>query len=169
MRAVFHKESGFVRKSHLIEVLHRKGEAELSQADSLPYIASDLGEEDCVISYVTSGDIDTLPIHLLATTLYWPRLPNRNFKNDIFLILKKPGRTLKPDVYTVTKIEERLEELYRLSDISVIIAMSLCFGGNDYLPHIDWSAAILQNESFITNLFEIEKKDCDAKAQLNCR
>ena len=163
VRALFNKESGFVKRTQLEEIRQRKGEAELAQADWLPYIAQDLGEEDAVISYVTSGDIDALPIHLLAIASHWPRLPNRKFKNDVFLILRKPRKDLKPDVYVVTKIVERLEELYVFSDISVVLPLSLCIGGNDYLPkifsisHTDWVAAILRDDTIATNLYNIQR------------
>ena len=100
---------------------------------------------------------------MLAVKLYWPRLPVRKFKTDINLILKKPGKNLKPDVYVMTKIHviERLEEHYSYQDIAVIVSLSLCMGGNDYLPmfygksHSDWMEAILCNEEVYTDLFGI--------------
>ena len=160
VRAIFSKESGFVSSSQLTSIRQRKGEAELAQADWLPYIAQELEEDESVICYVTSGDIDTLPIHMLAVALYWPRFPNQTFKNDVYLILKKPGKHTKPDIYVVTKIVERLEQLYRCKDISVIVSISLCIGGNDFLPkfygisHTDWMEAIL-NEPVTSNLYRI--------------
>ena len=71
VRAILSKESGFIKKSEFKNIRQRKGEAELAQADWLPYVGQELEEDEVVISYVTSGDINTLPIHMLAVTLYW--------------------------------------------------------------------------------------------------
>ena len=92
-------------------IWQRKGEAEIAQADWLPNVAQELEEDESVICYVTSGDIDTLPIHMLAVALFWPRFPNQTFKKDVYLILKQSGKHTKPDkcIYVVTKIIEPLE------------------------------------------------------------
>ena len=62
-------------------IRQRKGEAELAQADWLPYVAQELEEDDSVICYVTSGDIDVLPIHMLAAKITLPNIQERRLPN----------------------------------------------------------------------------------------
>ena len=131
----------------------------------MPYIVPDLEEDDSVLGYVTSGDIDALPIHILAVSEYWPRLPNKKFKNDVFLLLKKPKKDMKPDLYCITKIVETLEIENTNSDIGVITAFVLCIGGNDYIPkfygisHLQWMKAIIENKTCCDNLFLIARQE----------
>ena len=163
VRIYFENDGKQKRKIELQNVKQRKGEAELAQADWLLYVIPELDENDAVLSFVTSGDIDTLPIHLLAVSNFWPRLPNRKFKNQVYLLLKKPGKDIKPDIFCVTKIVERLEEQYRNQDIAVIVALALSLGGNDFIPkfygisHQQWLALLMNNEDYCNNLFTINR------------
>ena len=93
VRALFGEDGMHLETKPLTTVRQRKGEAALAQADWLPFIVPELDEGDSVLSYVTTGDIDALPIHLLAVSEFWPRIPNDKFKHDIFILLKKPKKT----------------------------------------------------------------------------
>ena len=161
IRAVFEENGAKVTTTELGHIKQRKGEAEMAQADWLPYIVPELDEGDGVLSYVTSGDIDSLPIHMLATSIYWPRLPNRKFKNHVYLLLKKPQSDIKPDLFCVTKIVEKLEENHPNKEIGIITSLSLCLGGNDFLPkfyntsHMQWVSTIFSSSSFLDGIFKI--------------
>ena len=165
VQAVFGEDGGHIETKKLTTIRQRKGEAELAQTDWLPFIFPELDEDDAVLGYVTSGDIDALPIHILAVAEYWPRLPNKTFKNDVFLLLKKPKKDMKPDLYCITKIVETLEIENTNPDIGVIVAFILCIGGNDYIPkfhgisHLQWMKAIVENKTYCDNLFLIMRHE----------
>ena len=65
-----------------------------------------LEPHESVVSVVTTGDIDSLDIHLFALSIHWPRNPDDLFKNKVFIQLQKP----KQDLYNITGITERLEK-----------------------------------------------------------
>ena len=81
----------------------------------MPYIVSELEEDDAVLWYVTSGAIDALPIHILAVSQYWPRLPEKKFMKE-----------MKPDLYCITKIVETFETENINSDIDIIVVFVNC-------------------------------------------
>ena len=68
VRAQFGEGGIHLETKALQSIKQRKGEAELAQADWLPITIPELEEHDAVLSYVTSGDIDTVPIHILAVS-----------------------------------------------------------------------------------------------------
>ena len=163
VRALFGEDGIHLETKPLTNVRQRKGEAELAQADWLPFIVPELDEGDSVLSYVTSGDIDTLPIHLLAVSEFWPRLPNNTFKHDVFLFLKKPKKDMMPDLYCITKIVEHLERQNTNRNIGIIVSLALCLGGNDYIPkfyevtHLQWMMAIMEDQYYTNQIFIIDR------------
>ena len=163
IRAMFGEDGVHLETKPLTSVRQRKGEAELAQADWLPFIVPELDEGDAVLSYVTSGDIDALPIHILAVSEFCPRLPNKKFKHDVFLFLKKPKKDMMPDLYCVTKIVESLEAQNINPNIGVIVSLVLCLGGNDYIPkfyeitHLQWMMTITEDKTYCDGLFKVER------------
>ena len=94
-------------------IRQRKGEEELAQADWLPYVAQELEEDDSVICYVTSGDIDVLPIHMLAAKITLPNIQERRLPNPEEARKAHLTRYMYIQMYVVTKIIEFIEQLYR--------------------------------------------------------
>ncbi|KAL3872791.1 hypothetical protein ACJMK2_035992, partial [Sinanodonta woodiana] len=71
--------------SEKLDIRQNNGEAELAQADWLCYIATRLKEGENVVSYVSSGDIDSISMHILAISLYLPQKDDGNFKNNVYV------------------------------------------------------------------------------------
>ncbi len=117
-------------KSKLGHIHQRKGEAEMAQVDWLMDALPDLKEGDSVVSLVTSGDIDAVPIHLFAIAQHWPRRDDNTFNHPVFVILTKPKGS--HDVYNITQMIEVLERSYG-TGASMKIAVVLCSGGNDFM------------------------------------
>ena len=80
----------------------------------------------------TSGDIDSVPIHLFALSYQWPRDINGKFKNPVYVILQKTNA--KNDVYNITSVIELLERVFDEKYVTMKIALCLCLGGNDFVP-----------------------------------
>ena len=132
IETIFKRGQGFVSQHQMVNIHQCKGEAEMSQADWLPYIHEKLASEDKVISYVTSGDIDAVPIHMVAVALHWPRNEDGTFQWPVFVVLHKPQG--KMDVFNITKLVECFEQSFQDHDIGLKVAILLCMGGNDFLP-----------------------------------
>ncbi|KAL3856571.1 hypothetical protein ACJMK2_011306 [Sinanodonta woodiana] len=163
-----HKEIHVNNKGYVcsekLDIKQNKGETELAQADWLCYIATGLKEGENVISYISSGDIDIIPIHILAISLYLPRKDDGNFKNNVYVVIKKPGSAGKLDIYNTTGIVRALEMRYNEDEIAVVLSFSLSLGGNDFIPkfygisHEKWLKSIFENETFRRNLFKIRSR-----------
>ena len=119
---------------HLENIHQRKGEGEMSQVDWVINSANEISDGDIVLSYVTSGDIDAIYIHLYAVSKHWRRKKDGKFCNEVFVMLRKPEN--KVDIYNITGMIELLEMHYKDSTIGMKMAMILCMGGNDFLPKI---------------------------------
>ncbi|KAL3880306.1 hypothetical protein ACJMK2_032554 [Sinanodonta woodiana] len=151
IRSHFASDKGYVC-SEKLDIKQNKGEAELAQADWLCYIATGIKGEN-VVSYVSSGDIDSIPIHILAISLYLLRKDDGNFKNNVYVVIKKPGSTDKLD-YLQHHMNHK---------IAVVLSFSLSLGVNDFIPklygisHEKWLKRIFENETFRRNLFKILK------------
>ena len=118
-----------------LENIHqRKGEGEMSQVDWLINSANEMRDGDIVLSYVTSGDIDAIYIHLYAVSKHWPRKQDQTFRNEVIVVLCKPENKL--DIYNITGMIELLEMHYKDNTIGMKMALILCMGGNDFLPKI---------------------------------
>ena len=115
-----------------------KGEAEMAQVDWLIRCLPDLKKSSSMASFVTSGDIDAVYIHMFMIALWWPRdLTTRKFVHQVLVILQKPKHLL--DVYNITDIVEFLESVHGGDEsIGVKVSLGLCLGGNDFLPKIPW-------------------------------
>ena len=129
VRAVYSKSSGFCHQTLLENIRQRKGEAEMSQVDWLFDIVKDLNEDESVISIVTSADIDSIVIHMFCLAFHWPRNADGRFKHQVYVQLQKQ----KSELYNMTRILEMLEKRFG-RDCLPNIAVSLCIGGNDFLP-----------------------------------
>lgn len=132
IRKVFHEAQPHEKSVKLPEVKQRKGEAEMSQVDWLVQHGSKLKPGEAAVSIVTSGDIDSLYIHLFAVSKYWPRNENDMFLNTVYVILQKPGS--KYDIYNVTLMLELFEKAFLDKRIGTKLAIALCIGGNDFVP-----------------------------------
>ncbi|XP_046359594.2 uncharacterized protein LOC124137364 [Haliotis rufescens] len=132
----------------------------MSQMDWLVHISSSLEATDEVVSVVTSGDIDAIPIHLFALTALWPRKDDNSFRNKVHVLLQKPGGV---DVYNITGIIELLEKKLG-PNAGMKVAMGLCLGGNDYLPkysgvsHDKILRTFVDNANFFQNLFCFDQR-----------
>ena len=118
--------------SLLEHIVQRKGEAEMAQLDWLISAQDDIKEGEAVASVVTSGDIDAVYAHMFVVSKHWPRNSNRTFKNPVFVILQKPRSVM--DIYNVTKMLEVVERSFADPDIGMKLAVSVCMGGNDFIP-----------------------------------
>ena len=118
----------------LTNIKQCKGEAEMSQVDWLIQEADKLKPGEAAASIVTSGDIDSVYIHLFALSLHWPRDAQGKFCNPVFIILQKPES--KNDVYNVTLMLEVFEAAFSDKMVGVKLAVALCIGGNDYIPKL---------------------------------
>ena len=131
LRCVF-SEDGFVSSELMHAVKQCKGEAELAQVDWLLQSISDLKSGKAVVSFVSSGDIDAVVIHLFAISLHWPRDAAGKFPQPVYVVLQKHGKYL--DFYNITGILEALEDKFDEMYIGVKVAVALCMGGNDFVP-----------------------------------
>ena len=152
----------------LPDVHQSKGEAEMSQVDWILQDSSQLETGKAACSVVTSGDIDAVPIHLYALSGKW-RKEGENFKNPVYVILKKPGKRM--DIYNVTGILQELEKKFSQDeDIGKKIAIILCMEGNDFLPkfhnksHFNVLQLFLNEEQFQSTLFT---KDLNSEITVN--
>lgn len=96
----------------LRNIKQKKGEAEMAQIDWLIEYSTLLKEDESCASIVTSGDINSVVLHLFALAHLWPRLHlhSLKFRNDVYVILQKPGGTyyirqlsIKPSTQTVPR------------------------------------------------------------------
>lgn len=151
----------------LDDIQQRKGEAEMAQADWLLYYLPHLQQGDAIASIVTSGDIDAVTIHLFLVSRLWPRNESGAFRSRVYVILQKPGK--KVDVYNITSILETLEEVYKDNKVGMKLAISLCMGGNDFIPkyhqvtHDKVVKEIFARNHFLENIISFQ----DSKMNIN--
>ena len=119
----------------LEEIHKRKGEGEMSQVDWLINSSKEIEDGDFVLSYVTSGDIDAVYIHLYAVSKLWPRDTAGKFMNQVFVVLSKPEHKL--DIYNITGMLEVLEMYYQDSTVGMKMAMQ-ARAQTRYLQH-NWN------------------------------
>ena len=145
---------------HLTSVKQSKGEAEMSVADWLVGLQGELEDGNSAVCLVTSGDIDAVYIHLYVVSRYWERKDDGKFKNQLYVILQKKGP--KYDVYNITNMIELFESFFKDRYIGIKIAISLCMGGNDFVPKCDqFSHAtvlkmVMQTPIYRDHLFKFE-------------
>lgn len=112
---------------------------------------------ECIISIISSGDIDAVPIHIYAVSQYWNRDAESNFIIPVYVLLQKPrGRW---DIYNITSLIRLFETRFQDKTIGAKIALGLCIGGNDYVPkfyqvsHEKVLTVIVSNPTLKNNLF----------------
>ena len=169
LRCSFNKDDGLesVRKLH--EVTQRKGEAEMAIMDWVIEAKNELKPGDSVASIITSGDIDSVVIHLFCLTLKWPRDSKGCYINNVFIILQKPGNTM--DVHNITAILEHLQHKYDDQYIGVKVAALLCMGGNDFIPKfhgISHSKVLLVGlrDQFRNSLINVDNGKAELDSQI---
>ena len=119
----FFTKAGLQKTQILKDIKQRKGEAEMAQIDWLfEYSRYLQADDEAVASIVTSGDIDSVIIHLYTVSRCWPRKEDRTFKNPVYVILQKPSGS---DVYNITAIVVLLEKHYNSQSIVQKIALML--------------------------------------------
>ena len=134
MEYTFRPEGNAPTVRKLENIQQRKGEGEMAQVDWIINSSNEINDGDVVLSYVTSGDIDVIYIHLYAISKHWKRKENGSFCNEVFVVLSKPENKL--DIYNITAMIELVEKHYKDSSIGMKMALILCMGGNDFLPKI---------------------------------
>ena len=115
--------SGIVEKC---QVRQKKGEAEMAQIDWLMEFESSLEPDECVVSVVSSGGIDAVVLHLYILTYLWTS------SNHVYVMLQKPGGSV--DMYNITKFIRVLQTKFNDPLIGAKVAITLCIGGNDFIP-----------------------------------
>ncbi|CAC5362524.1 unnamed protein product [Mytilus coruscus] len=156
IRGTFSKVDGFLQQQLLHHIKQRKGEAEMSQVDWLDDMKNELLVNDAIVSVVTSADIDSIVIHLFSLSLFWPRDESGSFKNKVYVLLQKQ----KSELYDITGIIELLESRFSRKSICTI-AISLCLGGNDFIPkyqgisHEKWLSVIIDTPGALQNLVHL--------------
>ena len=115
-------------------IKQRKGEAEKAVVDWLNHFKDKMKVGECLVSIITSGDIDAIPIHLYAVSKYWNRDTENNFKNPVFVLLQKPRGRL--DIYNITGMITLFERRFSDMTIGTKVAFGLCIGGNDFIPKL---------------------------------
>ena len=128
----FHHNQPPEKYTRVSNIIHCKGEAEMARVDWLIQEAENLKPGQAAVSIVTSGDIDSVYIHLLALSLYWPMDAEGKFCNPVYILLPKPES--KKDVVNATVMLELFEVAFSYKMVGVKLAVALCIGGNDYIP-----------------------------------
>ena len=140
-------------------VRQRKGEAELAQIDWRIYFSRELPDGNACVSFVSSGDIDAIILHLFIIAHCWPRRPDGSFRNPVFVVLDK--KDSQKDVCNVTGVVRASENHNKDREIGIKLAVGLSLGGNDYLPRFHNICHMIQ----ITTLFE---NDVFFQNMVNC-
>jgi hypothetical protein len=100
-------------------------------------------------------------IHLFAMSYLWPRTEDGSFKNDVYVLLRKPNH--RYDIYNITKIISQLEnftsEQYMTQDSwlwrPVLYSMSQSTCDISASPLFCWMVSI---SSFLMKPFSLSKK-----------
>ena len=111
----------------------------MAMVDWLRDCLPDLINEEGVVAYVTSEDIDAVVIHMFALSIHWPRKSDSSFCFPVYVILQK---------------------LEGQHDIYCTIAM----GGNDFFPKFHGKSHKKMLQTFVGNhymwsLLNIERND----------
>ncbi|XP_045196479.2 uncharacterized protein LOC123551536 [Mercenaria mercenaria] len=156
----------------MTHIHQRKGEAELAQVDWLQTVMKDIKPNEEIVSVVTSGDIDSVVVHMFALSLHWHRNQDGTFKNTVYVLLQKA----KPEMYNITNMIERMEKHFGFKYAALNIAIVCCMGGNDFLPklngmsHEKWMSTFLQIPDALRTILSFEEYDADVapcKAWIN--
>lgn len=119
----------------------------MSQVDWLMEYSTGLQSHESCVSIVISGDIDAVVIHLFAMSYLWPRTEDGSFKNDVYVLLRKPNH--RYDINNITKIISHFtSEQY----IAIKLAVVLSLGGNDFLPKFHSISHSTQLDMFLKEI-----------------
>jgi len=133
LKCVFSKSRGLEEMTYVQDIKQRKGEAEMAQVDWLLQSMHNLKPGEAAASIVTSGDFDAIIIHMFVISRHWARNADNKFLNPVYVLLQKPSGT---DVYNITSMIEILEVTHTDIHIAEKIALTLCIGGNDFIPKL---------------------------------
>ena len=156
----YRKEIGYKTSVHLEDIQQCKGEAEMAQVDWVMG-ENDQDDRSPIFSVVSSGDIDSVLIHMFAVSKKWKRGEERKFLRQVYVSLQKPGKT--SETYCITQILEYLENAFSDPQIGMKLSAILSIGGNDFLPkfygvsHYKVMTAFLADNRFRTRLFQISE------------
>lgn len=170
VRFMYSRDTGYKESNILEDIKQRKGEAEMAQVDWV------IGENDSesrgpIFSIVSSGDIDSVLIHLFAVSKHWKRGEDKKFLRQVYVSLQKPGKT--SETYCITKILEVLENEFDDPYTGMKLAAILSIGGNDFLPkfygisHYVIMSAFLTDDKFHASLFQISEDRATMKINMN--
>ena len=130
VKCVFN-QTGLCHGPEKMTVSQCKGEAEMSQFDWVAQFLSSLSPNQAIVSVVTSGDIDAVPIHMFALSRLWVKTDISD-RPQVYVILQKPNK--RKDIYNITNILNLLQVQYNDVNIGAKVAIILCMGGNDFMP-----------------------------------
>ena len=153
---------GFVTGSKTkMAIKQRKGEGEMAVADWLLWFVKETlpKKNECVAAVISSGDIDAVVIMLYMVAHLWPRNEEGTFSSEVYVILQKPSKLY--DTYCITGILNEMETVFQSKQIGMVIAVSLCIGGNDFLTgfrnksHSKVLLTILEHKNLWQNLLDL--------------
>lgn len=133
----------------------------MSVVDCFPDLQQELAVGDSVVSYITSADIDTVLIHMVALSLYWERDETGNFKWPVYVWLQKQ----KSEIYDITGIILSVEKYFDINNVATVIALVLCMGGNDFPPnfhnisHDKLLSVVVSDKAILKELFKLQKAE----------
>lgn len=146
---------------HTLEDIKQcKGEAEMAQVDWLLQYLPDLKPGKSCISFLSSGDIDAITIHMFTLSYMWPRSVDGKYLHPVYNVLQKPGSVM--DVYNITEILQILEQAWNDPYIGIKMSIFLSLGGNDFLPkfyglsHSTILQTIMKNQNLRENLVKVQ-------------
>ena len=157
IQGIFTRATGFQEICPISNIKQRKGEAEMAQLDWMIDMLPTLKPGETVMSYVTSGDIDAVVLHMFMVSHMWPRESDGTFCHPVFVVLQKPNKC--KDVYNITEIVRRIENVHGKHS-AMNVALVLSMGGNDFLPkffnitHGKLLTTVI-NENVLGGLFEL--------------
>ena len=152
----------------LNHIRQRKGEAEMGQVDWLKEALPTLNDDEAVLSAVTSGDVDSLIVHMLFLSYGWPRKDDGDFKHPVYVWLLNPGK-----VYLITGIIRLIEKKFGKNG-AMKVALALSMAGNDFLPqfyfiaHNSFLKSFMAHPNAFDTLFKFEFNHPDICTRTEC-
>ena len=139
-------------------------------ADWLVHFQNAIQIGNCMLSLITSGDIDAVPIHLYTLSKFGKRDSNNKLVTQVFVVLSKPRGKL--DIYNISGLLFVFEDKYKDLSIGEKIAYSLCIGCNDFIPklynvsHEKVLTTVTSNAKLLDNLFCIRSQATTLRLEL---
>ncbi|CAC5361545.1 unnamed protein product [Mytilus coruscus] len=132
----------------------------MAQVDWLLQYLPDLKPGKSRVSFLSSGDIDAITIHMFTLSYLWPRSVDGKYLHPVHIVLQKPGSVM--DVYNITEILQILEQAWNDPYIGIKMSIFLSLGGNDFLPkfygisHSTILQTIMKNQNLRENLVKVQ-------------